>query len=102
MHPALLFGVLLCLPSTMCFACEESASLDVITHLGHAGRSPSGILYVRGPGVFQGYLDRSDLTEAAMVAHPCGPLPLFRTGDVCHYDQEGRLVYEGRRAQLAL
>eukprot|EP00668_Euglena_longa_P003546 GGOE01004144.1.p1 GENE.GGOE01004144.1~~GGOE01004144.1.p1 ORF type:complete len:1545 (-),score=302.20 GGOE01004144.1:408-4817(-) len=76
---------------------EESAHLEVITHLGHAGCSPSGILYVRGPGVFQGYLDRSDLTEAAMVSHPCGPLPLFRTGDVCHYDQEGRLVYEGRR-----
>ena len=61
-------------------------------------RPRPGVLYVEGPGVFQGYLNRPDLSEAAMASLAAVPgRRLFRTGDQCHYNAEGELVYEGRR-----
>jgi hypothetical protein len=63
-----------------------------------ATRSASGVCYVRGPGVLQGYLNRDDLTHAAFLTkHATLPVPLFRVGDVCHYNADGALVFEGRR-----
>jgi hypothetical protein len=61
-------------------------------------RSASGVCYVRGPGVLKCYLNRDDLTQAAFLTkHHSLPVPLFRVGDVCHYDANGALVFEGRR-----
>ena len=62
-------------------------------------RTRSGVMYVRGPGVFLGYLNRPDLTEVAMLrSHPTlTGGALFRSGDVAHYDALGHLVFEGRR-----
>jgi hypothetical protein len=61
-------------------------------------RSASGICYVRGPGVLQCYLNRDDLTQAAFLTHHLKlPVPLYRVGDVCHYNVYGDLVFEGRR-----
>jgi non-ribosomal peptide synthetase component F len=89
-------------PGWECFLYDDETD-TVITQLDasdvSAGitRSTSGICYVRGPGVLKAYLNRADLTQAAFLsAHDKLPVPLFRVGDVCHYNSDGALVFEGR------
>ena len=87
-------------PGWSCYLlAEDEEPPQLVPQMAHAAgeKSVSGVLHVDGPGVFQGYLNRPDLTEAAMVSHPAFPYPLLRVGDQCHYDAEGELVYEGRR-----
>jgi hypothetical protein len=90
-------------PGWQCYLYDDETD-TVVDPLDHtqlsAGtvRSASGICYVRGPGVLQCYLNRDDLTQAAFLTkHDKLPVPLFRVGDVCHYNADGALVFEGRR-----
>ena len=90
-------------PGWQCFLYDDETDtvidqLDEAQLLAGAVRSASGICYVRGPGVLQCYLNRDDLTQAAFLSkHDKLPVPLFRVGDVCHYNADGALVFEGRR-----
>jgi non-ribosomal peptide synthetase component F len=89
-------------PGWECFLYDDETD-TVITPLDASAvsagvtRSTSGICYVRGPGVLKAYLNRADLTQAAFLStHDRLPVPLFCIGDVCHFNSDGALVFEGR------
>lgn len=67
--------------------------------------TPAGIvgeLYVGGPGLAHGYLNRPDLTAERFVPHFLADKPgmrLYRTGDLGRYLPNGKLEYLGRSDQ---
>lgn len=59
----------------------------------------SGEIYVGGPGVAWGYLNRPDLTATRFVPDPFGAEPgarLYRSGDLARRRADGDLEYLGR------
>ncbi|RJE90947.1 non-ribosomal peptide synthetase [Paenibacillus sp. 1011MAR3C5] len=57
-----------------------------------------GELYIGGPGLGRGYMNRPDLTEAAFVRHRYRKgEKLYRTGDIVRKLQNGDFLYIGRR-----
>ncbi|GAA2973016.1 hypothetical protein JCM13580A_10670 [Streptomyces drozdowiczii] len=58
----------------------------------------TGHLYLTGHGLAHGYLNRPDHTATTFVPNPYGApgTRLYRTGDLAHFDQQGRLHYNGR------
>ncbi|KAF9994340.1 hypothetical protein BGZ80_007837, partial [Entomortierella chlamydospora] len=58
-----------------------------------------GELYIGGPGVANGYLNRPDLTEERFLPDPfCGHADarMYRTGDLVRYMPNGDLLFVGR------
>jgi long-chain acyl-CoA synthetase len=72
--------------------------------LGTVGRTPEGIemrlapdgeVQFRGPTLFKGYWNAPEQTAAAFT-----PDGWYMTGDVGHFDDQGRLVLSGRKRDL--
>ena len=59
-----------------------------------------GELYVGGPGLARGYLNRDDLTQACFISHRFSeslePIRLYKTGDMVRYLPDNNIVYMGR------
>ena len=55
----------------------------------------SGILWLRGPNIFPGYLNRDDLSEGVFEDG------WFKTNDVARFDDDGFLYIEGRMSRFS-
>ena len=55
----------------------------------------SGILWLRGPNIFPGYLNREDLTKKVLKDG------WFKTNDVARFDEDGFLSIEGRMSRFS-
>jgi len=55
----------------------------------------SGLIWLKGPNIFPGYLDRHDLTKNILVNG------WLKTGDVGHVDDDGFLHIEGRISRFS-
>jgi long-chain acyl-CoA synthetase len=72
--------------------------------LGTVGRPPEGIdmrlaedgeVQFRGPTLFKGYWNAPELTAAAFTEDGW-----YKTGDIGHFDPEGRLILSGRKKDI--
>lgn len=79
------------LPNTSLYVLDQSLRL-----------APAGVpgeLYVGGPGVARGYLNRSDLTLERFIPNPLSndaSQRLYKTGDIVRYRADGELEFLGR------
>ncbi|EGK09175.1 non-ribosomal peptide synthetase [Desmospora sp. 8437] len=76
------------------------AQLYVLDH--HMQPVPAGVvgeLYLGGPMLAEGYINRPDLTEEVFISHPFSGEPgarLYKTGDRVRYREDGTLECLGR------
>ena len=76
----------------------DNLQLYVVDHCGN--RLPvgaAGELWVSGPQVSRGYLNRPEKTAETYIANPFGPGVVYRTGDIVRFQPGGNVQFVGRR-----
>jgi non-ribosomal peptide synthetase component F len=70
-------------------------------YLQSTGINQVGELYLGGTGVFKGYLNRPDLTDAVLVQLPLyiahDKRKYYKTGDLVKLNSEGKIIFVGRK-----
>ncbi len=69
-------------------------------HLKPALRGAIGEIYIGGPGVADGYLNRPDLTAEKFIRDPFSQDPnarLYKTGDMARFLEDGNIAFQGRQ-----
>ena len=57
----------------------------------------AGELYIAGDGVGKGYLNREDITKERYIQNPfLENSIMYKTGDICKFDNKGEIYYLGR------
>jgi amino acid adenylation domain-containing protein len=82
-------------------ACDNTEVFAVTSEGRRVSRpGDEGELYVRGPGLMQGYWGDRDKTREVLVRNPFQDAydePAYRTGDLVTLDDDGNYVFLGRR-----
>ncbi|HEV3037342.1 MAG TPA: amino acid adenylation domain-containing protein [Candidatus Angelobacter sp.] len=68
-------------------------------HMSLSEPGEIGEIYIGGPQLARGYLDRPDLTAQKFLPHPFAGTPgarLYRTGDLARYNADGSIDFLGR------
>jgi acyl-CoA synthetase (AMP-forming)/AMP-acid ligase II/MFS family permease len=79
------------LPSVVTALVREEDGVDGVIIKGMAAEGETGMLLVRGPNVFSGYLGESPDPFVEFAGEKW-----YRTGDLVSRDADGRLVFRGR------
>ena len=75
-----------------------SCNLYIVDKYGH--RLPAGApgeLWISGPQVTRGYLNRPDKTAESFTPNPFGDGRVYHSGDIVRYRQDGNIEFVGRR-----
>ena len=72
-----------------------SAKVTDLDSGAELGAGESGMLWIKGPNVMKGYLDRQDLTDEAIKDG------WYKTGDVALVDDEGFIQITGRESRFS-
>lgn len=67
------------------------------------GPNVEGELCVRGTSLAMGYYNNPEKTAAAFVQNPLNkayPEVIYRTGDIVYYDEEGLIMFKGRKDNI--
>ena len=56
----------------------------------------AGELYIAGDGVGKGYFNRDDITAERFIRNPFKNNIMYKTGDICKFNEKGNLYYLGR------
>ncbi len=85
----------------------HSSRIDILDE--HGARVPVGVpgeIYIGGPGVADGYLNRPELTAERFVPNPFAPEPgalMYRSGDIGRWNFDGEIEFLGRKdAQIKI
>jgi amino acid adenylation domain-containing protein len=80
-------------------AFEEGEAYVLDDRMQRAAIGQAGGIYLGGPGLARGYLDKPGLTAGKFVAHPFSERHgqrLYFTGDVGRYEENGQITLIGR------
>jgi len=86
--------------------CENMRAVILTEDNKIAKNGEKGELCIGGTGVSLGYYNNPELSEKAFVQNPQNPFyheRLYRTGDIAYLDENGLIMYAGRRdAQIKI
>lgn len=75
-----------------------TCNLYIVDKYGH--RLPAGApgeLWINGPQVGRGYLNRPDKTAESFTSNPFGEGRVYHSGDIVRYRQDGNIEFVGRK-----